>query len=271
MAAANDPRNPGMHDHAGGMLPFLRRFDEAKRSMLLAQQLDPRVARRHWKLALLELQRDGNVDAARQMIDAGTIAVGERRMMEIILIAFDAWPLYRVLYGQDDLLLRQILDTPRDPAWGWWSTQNYVLAQAWGHERLGDARRATAYYDSARVAARLNEQAGLVEGANVRHSNLLHLGLSLAGLDSIETGLATLREVSERVIRLPDRFVQQEIRKVLAEAFVMAGDHESALEVLERLLADPSAVSVGLLRVDPIWDPLRTDPRFQALLEKYEN
>ena len=31
----------------------------------------------------------------------------------------------------------------------------------------------------------------------------------------------------------------------------------------------PCEFSVGLLRLDPVWDPLRYHPRFQALLEKY--
>jgi len=30
-------------------------------------------------------------------------------------------------------------------------------------------------------------------------------------------------------------------------------------------------MSIPLLRIDPIWDPLRGHPGFEALLEKYEN
>jgi len=35
------------------------------------------------------------------------------------------------------------------------------------------------------------------------------------------------------------------------------------------LLSRPSAVTVHSLKVNPIWDPLRNDPQFQALLNKY--
>ena len=43
-----------------------------------------------------------------------------------------------------------------------------------------------------------------------------------------------------------------------------------ALDLIEDLLSIPCFLSVGLLRLDPAWDPLRDNPRFQALLEKYD-
>jgi non-specific serine/threonine protein kinase len=46
-----------------------------------------------------------------------------------------------------------------------------------------------------------------------------------------------------------------------------AGSHDDALDSIEALLAVPSEVSVGMLRIDPDWDPLREHPRFRKLLE----
>ena len=56
---------------------------------------------------------------------------------------------------------------------------------------------------------------------------------------------------------------------MLARVYTMIGDYGAAVEQLDRLLSVPSEISVPLLRINPAWDPLRDDPRFQALLEKY--
>ncbi len=65
-----------------------------------------------------------------------------------------------------------------------------------------------------------------------------------------------------------DRPVLSEVRPMI---FAQAGFVEEALAEIEPLLAGPSVTSVHMLRLDPRWDPIRNDPRFQALLEKYGN
>ena len=54
----------------------------------------------------------------------------------------------------------------------------------------------------------------------------------------------------------------------LAKIEAQVGEIDSALKHIEQLLAAPAGreVSAASLRTDPVWDPLRTDPRFQALL-----
>ncbi len=51
----------------------------------------------------------------------------------------------------------------------------------------------------------------------------------------------------------------------LAEAMMAAGDQDAAIAQLESILKAPSNVTSALLRLDPLWDPLRSNPRFEAL------
>ncbi len=49
---------------------------------------------------------------------------------------------------------------------------------------------------------------------------------------------------------------------------MMCGDFETALALLDRSLQTPSGVTIQELRLDPVWDALRGDPRFQRMLHK---
>ena len=45
-----------------------------------------------------------------------------------------------------------------------------------------------------------------------------------------------------------------------------AGERELALEQLEAVTKVPGGPSYGELRLDPMWDPLRGDPRFEKIV-----
>ena len=52
----------------------------------------------------------------------------------------------------------------------------------------------------------------------------------------------------------------------LAVTMTLLGDVEAAIDQLELLLSTPSFFSREYLRRDPVFDPVRENPRYQALL-----
>jgi serine/threonine-protein kinase len=54
---------------------------------------------------------------------------------------------------------------------------------------------------------------------------------------------------------------------MVAEAFAIVGDADRAIPLLEHALAVPAieSITAAHLRLDPVWDPIRNDSRFQKL------
>jgi serine/threonine-protein kinase len=56
--------------------------------------------------------------------------------------------------------------------------------------------------------------------------------------------------------------------EVVARAYAILGDADRAIPLLKDALSAPcqEALTPALLRLNPLWDPLRNDPRFQELI-----
>jgi TolB-like protein/class 3 adenylate cyclase/Tfp pilus assembly protein PilF len=99
----------------------------------------------------------------------------------------------------------------------------------------------------------------------------IHIQLAkvLAHLGEKDAALGEARRATELLPESKDALGGPEIAAGVAEVHAVLGDNGRAIEILDGLLSRPSAVTVQSLKVNPIWDSLRNDPGFQALLNKY--
>ena len=91
----------------------------------------------------------------------------------------------------------------------------------------------------------------------------------LARLGEKQAALATIKRAQELLPETKDAFGGPDITVAAAEIHALLGDADGAITLLDGLLQRPSTINVPVLKLDPLWDPLRKDPRFQALIDKY--
>jgi len=90
-----------------------------------------------------------------------------------------------------------------------------------------------------------------------------------AWLGEKDAALAEAQRAMELRPESKDAFEGPQITAQVAEVYTILGDSDHAIQLLEGLMNRPSDVSVYSLKLNPTWDPLRKDPRFQALIDKY--
>jgi eukaryotic-like serine/threonine-protein kinase len=91
------------------------------------------------------------------------------------------------------------------------------------------------------------------------------MGIALAWRGEHEKARLEMEKAKAFDFRWP---LQKQVEEAQVISSVLAGDNETALNLLEKSIAEPGLVTVWSLRLDPVYNSLRNNPRFQALLAK---
>jgi hypothetical protein len=101
------------------------------------------------------------------------------------------------------------------------------------------------------------------------------LAVACAMLDEKESALNEAQHAMALVPSSKDRLSGPGFEENLALVETIIGENSRAISILTRLLQtpyggwldSPAPITPDLLRLDPIWDPLRNDPDFQKLCQ----
>jgi TolB-like protein/Tfp pilus assembly protein PilF len=249
-----DPRNQLLVAMLARTYEWMRRYREAERHWDRLIAIEPRNPSFYAAKANNILLDDGDIERARgvvrdasSQVDPASVLVFERVLLRLFGDEYAA--------GLDRLSLGQGLDTAR-----------YFLTKAQFNAQRNQIGSARAYYDSARAALE-----GMVgQGPAAYGRRAYELAVAYAGLGHAEEAARVARRAVGLYPVSGDAVLGVNLIAGLAEVYTMIGDYDAAIEQLEYLLTVPSAVSVSLLRVDPLWDPVRGHPGFDALLEEHE-
>jgi TolB-like protein/Flp pilus assembly protein TadD len=128
----------------------------------------------------------------------------------------------------------------------------------------GDEAKARTALEHARV---VSEQL-LREAPDDPNRHAQH-GVVLVALGQKEEAINEGKRAIELLPESQDAFDGPQIAAALAQIYAWTGESDEAFRRLDHLFAIPNGLTVPMFKLDPAWDPLRKDPRFQALIDKY--
>jgi TolB-like protein/Tfp pilus assembly protein PilF len=102
-------------------------------------------------------------------------------------------------------------------------------------------------------------------------SHHMTLALVLAGLGEKDAAIAEGKLAIALLPESQDALDGPKMTLALAQVYAWTGENDSAFELLERSLTTPAGVTVSSLKLNPVWDPLRSDSRFQGLIDIAQN
>jgi len=247
-----DPRPFGPSPAFADALVRMRRYAEAR------EACDRGLAIQPGNLALIEIKAaaflaQGDLAGARAVVKAAPEEVEPTSLVAFLAAYTD------LVWLLDDAQRQQLLGlTPAafDGDRGTWAL---CLAQAYAFTSDGAnvhkyAEQATKAYEEQLRAAPEDAQ---------RH---VLLGLALAYLGRKEEAI---REGERAVALVPvskSAITGAYLQHQLVRIYMLVGEPEKALDQLEPLLKIPYYLTPGWLRIDPNFDPLRKNPRFQKLV-----
>ncbi len=260
LALELDPLSLSTRNGLSATARYMRRFDIAESIARKGLGLFPDQLSNYLELGHIYIARDGDASSALRILDSIPSRVRETTYEEV----FYRWQ-YTYLQRRYETALNPMLDlvnyctTAED-------TAEYLFHLAETYQLLNRTALSKVYYDSARVYIEALNARGITLGGFLPPS----LGLVYSRLGENEEAIQAARRDSARLPLSGDAFLGTDALHDLAVTYARVGEFDKALDLIDTLLSIPSEVTVAKLRLDPIYDPLRDDPRFQALIEKYE-
>ena len=253
-AASLDPRNAWLRMQLGYSHTCVRMYAKADRCFERSIALEADQIIVYGFKAFNHVLWDGDFEQARNVITAAP------NQQDPLIVTFWYWV---ELWSRDfQAAIGRLADLSSGIAGAasWVIVKDLLAGHA--YHALGDHDQAVASFTAAlpilEQLVREQPQEAEFHGA---------LGEAYAGLgrkeDAIREGEAAVELARNDALKLCNRYVD------LAQILVMLGEFDAAIDTLDIALSMPGIISVELLRLSTLADPLRDHPRYQQVIQKY--
>ena len=243
-----DPKSINQDMWVSWSYQLQRKWTEAEKWINIATSNHPDYGLGYYRKTEIYIYGYGNLEAARSVMQEG------QKYVETIDRTF--YPSLIELYARnyrEALAIREADSTrPR---------YNFVL-KGQILDFMGQHEKAIANYEYGRS---LLEKLIKESPENAFHYSAL--GLAFAGLGNKEEAIKWGKQAIEmHPIQTDPWSSGEDILLEYAHINIIVGEYEEAIDQIRTLLSIPSRLTKWSLKLDPIYDPLRNNPRFQALV-----
>jgi TolB-like protein/Tfp pilus assembly protein PilF len=248
-----DPRNLDSLTALADVQSGLRHFSEAQATWDRILEISPDDEATLANKALAFLQGEGQLDEA-----AHQLAKTKANSPNIFVNVVKALNLQAQRRFEEAIAFIQsspLHDFRDDP--------RMITVLALCQESAGRSEEARATFARAAAAIKPTPDANVPVDSRVLSA---YLAWDYSGLGQTEKAL----EQAKRAVAeyKDDALAKPQSESILAVIQARAADNDSALTTISKLLEEPYGLSRANLRLDPLWDPLRKDPRFQKLCQE---
>jgi len=258
-AASVSPKDGSLWANLATNYQALRNFPAAARVFERGAAADPDFLMNRWLLARLDIDWKGDMSRLEKLLAEtpnfpdtdGKITLAHYQL--------------KLLQRKYDEALLTLTNSPQYDFQGWNTMRfpkPFLMAQAYllAHNEI-EAR--TSF-----------EQAQHIVEQRVRENPLdasqhALLGQILAGLGRRDDAIREGKHAVELLPESKDALDGPIMTLALAQTYTRVGDVASAIPLLEHLLTIPGGINVPLLKLDPVWDPLRGNPRFEKMIASF--
>ena len=250
-----DPRNPAILQDLQWGYMGMGRFADAIEVGEAASVLAPLDAGIHQELAMAHLASGDPASAA----NAAQRLVTNGMSPPVVAAYFGgfyemSWMLPPDIRG----VIGRLGPSAFDDDVAWWGQT--LATHYW---TAGDRRRAQVYADSALEPSRIQ-----AEDDTSSAGPIALYGVMLAYLGRRDEAIAAARGGVERELRVGDDGARntQYQRIQLVRVYLALGENDAALDQIEKVLVRPAYMNRAWMRLDPLFEPLRGNPRFERMV-----
>ena len=255
-AVALDPRNPNAYNLLADTYVLQRRFPEAVQTYERVVEAGERTPIVQFRQASATFNSTANSKPLREVLAKSPEmdVAGGQTPVRVLFALIDG------NYAEADRILAA---SPRQDFQD--IDFSFYFPKAWFEGLIartkGDSERAIAAYSAART---ILEQRLVIKPEHAR---------TIAVLAQVDAALGrkelAIREAEHAVELMPisrDIYDGVLVLEGLAQVYTWSNERDRAIELLQKLVKMPGYINYALLKLHPMWNPLRGDPRFEAIV-----